>query len=214
MAENALPHRRAHGTIGVVRGTVLMSENVTVGGLFIAEYEQIKEEQRARIGFRDNLLYATLASMAAIIAATLQTGGHTELLLLIPPVSVLLGWTYLVNDEKISAIGQYVREELAPQLAALAHGSNEGQRRVRVFGWEVTHRSDRRRTSRKYLQLAVDLLTFCAAPIAAVLVFWVVGRCPAPLIVVSVLEVAAVTVLALQLVWYADLARTRVDPLA
>ncbi|MEK8169196.1 hypothetical protein NKH77_03460 [Streptomyces sp. M19] len=91
--------------------------------LLIVEYEQVKEEQRARIGFRDNLLYATLASMAAIITFTFQGGGHLELILLLPPASVLLGWAYLVNDEKISAIGRYVREQLDPRLSALVPGS-------------------------------------------------------------------------------------------
>ncbi|UGY95289.1 hypothetical protein [Streptomyces gobiensis] len=174
----------------------------------MAEYEVIKGEQRARIGFRDNLLYATLASMAAVIAVTLQANHRVELLLLLPPVSVLLGWTYLVNDEKISAIGRYVREELAPQLAALTHGQNQ----VPVFGWEVAHRSDRRRMSRKWLQLAVDLLTFCASPAAAVVVYWAAGQVRAPLLVLSLVELAAIAVLGAQIVLYADLKSSRAAP--
>jgi hypothetical protein len=86
---------------------VSSGDDAIAGKLLISEYEQVKEEQRARIGFRDNLLYATLASMAAIIGLTLQKAGRVELLLLLPPISVLLGWTYLVKDEKISAIGRY-----------------------------------------------------------------------------------------------------------
>ncbi|GHH39997.1 hypothetical protein FHS35_006797 [Streptomyces umbrinus] len=83
------------------------------------EYTQVKDEQKARIGFRDNLLYATFAAMAAVIAATLQGPVRVGLLLLLPPVCLVLGWTYLVNDEKISAIGRYVSTELAPRLAAV-----------------------------------------------------------------------------------------------
>ncbi|MFL1906122.1 hypothetical protein ACJWDR_44690 [Streptomyces tauricus] len=173
----------------------------------MAEYERIKGEQQARIGFRDNLLYATLASMAAIIAAVLQGDGQAALLLLLPPVSVLLGWTYLVNDEKISAIGRYVREELAPQLATLAKGLKQGSGHVQVFGWEVAHRSDHRRVSRKCLQLAVDLITFCVAPVAAVVVFWAAGPRRVPLVAVSAIELAAIAVLAVQIVLYADLNR-------
>jgi hypothetical protein len=125
---------------------VSTGEHVTAGELLIAEYTSVKEEQRARIGFRDNLLYATLGSMAAVVAVTVEGGHRLQLLLLLPPVSVLLGWTYLVNDEKISAIGRYVREELAPRLASLS-GSQESPQ---VFGWETVHRSDRRRMSRKW----------------------------------------------------------------
>lgn len=123
-------------------------EEAAVGRVLIVEYEQVKEEQQARIGFRDNLLYATLASMAAIVTFSLQGGGRTELLLLLPPASVLLGWTYLVNDEKISAIGRYIRQDLGPRLAGLVPDP------PRIFGWETAHRDDHRRISRKRLQLA------------------------------------------------------------
>ncbi|MBH5333614.1 hypothetical protein IHE55_01840 [Streptomyces pactum] len=172
------------------------------GRLLVVEYEQVKEEQRARIGFRDNLLYATLASMAAIITFTLQKPGRPELLLLLPPASVVLGWTYLVNDEKISAIGRYVREELDPRLTALAVPP-----RGQVFGWETAHRSDRRRVSRKRLQLGVDLLLFCAAPLAALTVYWSKGPAGAVLFTVSLAETALVAVLGAQITRYADLRR-------
>jgi hypothetical protein len=165
-----------------------MGERVTLGDLLLAEYQALKEEQRGRIGFRDNLLYAMLAAIAASMAAVLQAKGRLELLLLLPPVSVLLGWTYLANDEKISAAGRYVREELAPRLASLANASPAHDSRahtspanvppsgdreeLRVFGWEIVHRAAARRRSRKLLQLAVDLLAFCAIPLAALVVFW------------------------------------------
>ncbi|QKV91083.1 hypothetical protein HUT19_04465 [Streptomyces sp. NA02950] len=175
-------------------------ENLT-NRLLIVEYEQVKEEQRARIGFRDNLLYATLASMAAIITFSFQNGGQPELLLLLPPASVVLGWAYLVNDEKISAIGRYVRGDLGPRLAALAPGA------TRVFGWETAHRDDHRRVSRKRLQLAADLLLFSVAPIAALIVCWSAEPLPAWLLTVSVAEVALVAVVTVQIVRYADLRR-------
>ncbi|WP_346777045.1 hypothetical protein [Streptomyces sp. HNM0575] len=221
------------------------SQDVTVGGLLMLEYERVKGEQQARIGFRDNLLYATLASMAAVVTAVLQRDGQAALLLLLPPVSVLLGWTYLVNDEKISAIGRYVREELSPRLADLTReqgrerdqerdqepgqepglgqrggqGGGQGGQRIaeldaergqfgggtQIFGWETSHRNDGRRRSRKRLQLAVDLITFCAAPVAAVVVFWSAGPVRVPLVALSVVELAAVAVLAAQIVLYADL---------
>src|SRR5688500_3373987 len=98
----------------------LSDSDITVGHMLLLEYERIKEEQKSRIAFRDNLLYATLATMAAVIAAVLQDGGRPTLLLLLPPVSLVLGWTYLVNDEKVSAIGQYIRTDLAPRLSAVA----------------------------------------------------------------------------------------------
>ncbi|MFY1704879.1 hypothetical protein ACN28G_24700 [Micromonospora sp. WMMA1923] len=177
-----------------------MTSEITTGGLLLAEYAQIKEEQRNRIGFRDNLIYATLASMAAVVAAVLSSQDRANLLLLLPAVTVVLGWTYLVNDEKISAIGRYVRTDLGPRLVAL---TPDGQP---AFGWEVAHRSDPRRSSRKYLQLAVDLGTFVLPPLAALVVYWVNGPYDVAFVTVSLAELGTVGVLAWQLVRYADLA--------
>ncbi|MFD4997942.1 hypothetical protein [Streptomyces buecherae] len=169
------------------------------GHLLLAEYEQVKQEQRARIGFRDNLIYATFGTMAAVIGSTLARSGHLDMLLLLPPLSVILGWTYLVNDEKISAIGRYVRNELAPRLKELT-----GER-ADVLGWEAAHRHDAHRRSRKRIQLAVDLLTFCAAPLAAIAVYWLLGPVRWPLLLVSLVETAMVLGLAFQIVRYAEL---------
>ncbi|HEY0542264.1 MAG TPA: hypothetical protein VGD53_28155 [Actinoallomurus sp.] len=173
-------------------------DEVTSARLMVLEYERIKDEQRTRIGFRDNLLYVTLAAMATVIAVSVSARDMAYLLLL-PPVSLILGWTYLANDEKISAIGRYIRGELAPRLAAKAGDGSV------IFGWETTHRSDARRSSRKFLQVGVDLLTFCGSPLAAIVGFWATGPTSAGLVVVSLAEMAAVVFLVAQIVLYADL---------
>ncbi|MEC3992127.1 hypothetical protein VSR01_00625 [Actinacidiphila sp. DG2A-62] len=170
---------------------------VGVGQLLIAEYQSIKEEQRARIGFRDNLLYVTLAAVAGVAAASLEAARATMLLAL-PPVCVVLGWTYLVNDEKISAIGRYVRTELAPRLGELA-GPGAGA----VFGWETAHRGDARRRSRKAVQCLVDLGAFCAVPLAALVGYWTDAPGRAALLVLSALEALAVLALGVHFVLYA-----------
>ncbi|SNX64124.1 hypothetical protein SAMN06272735_5939 [Streptomyces sp. TLI_55] len=176
----------------------MAEQDVTVGQLLLAEYQAIKDEQKARIGFRDNLLYVTLTVVAAVIAAAAQAK-QASMLLALPPVCVVLGWTYLVNDQKISAIGAYVRSELAPKLAELANPVGG----VQAFGWEIAHRGDARRGSRKAVQLAVDLLAFCGVPLAALVVFWASGG-SGLLIALSGLEALAVGGLAAQVVWYAN----------
>ncbi|MFJ8142540.1 hypothetical protein [Streptomyces sp. NPDC096013] len=172
-------------------------QDVTVGQLLLAEYHSIKDEQKARIGFRDNLLYVTLGVVAAVIAAAAQAK-QASMLLALPPVCVVLGWTYLVNDQKISAIGAYVRDELGPRLAVLAQPGGGFQ----PFGWETAHRGDRRRGSRKAVQIAVDLTAFCVVPLAALGVFWVDAG-SGPLVAISGLEALTVAGLAWQVVWYA-----------
>lgn len=81
------------------------------------EFDKIKVEQAARIAFRDNLVYVTLVSYGAVMAFAAKDN-HLALLIL-PWVSVVLGWGYLVNDEKVSAIGRYVRLSLSARIAAL-----------------------------------------------------------------------------------------------
>ncbi|MFF5537101.1 hypothetical protein ACFY71_32345 [Streptomyces cinerochromogenes] len=171
--------------------------DVTVGQLLLTEYQTVKDEQKTRIGFRDNLLYVTLTVVAAVIAAAAQAK-QTAMLLALPPVCVVLGWTYLVNDQKISAIGAYVRSELGPRLAALAQA--EGGE---VFRWETAHRGDARRVSRKVVQCVVDLLAFCVVPLSALVVYWAGGDLSAGLVAVSVLEAVAVVGLGVCVVQYA-----------
>ncbi|WP_433378463.1 hypothetical protein ACQPZX_11730 [Actinoplanes sp. CA-142083] len=172
----------------------MAGDEVPIIALLAVEYEKLKEEQRARIGLRDNLIYATLVAMAAVVAALMQSGGRTDFLLLLPPVTFLLGWTYLANDQKISDIGRYIREDLGPRLTALADGE------APVFGWEAAHRVGPRRAGRKLMQLLVDLMAFCLAPLAGVIVAWLDGRLPAMLVALSIAEVALLALLAVHIV--------------
>ncbi|GAA2140461.1 hypothetical protein [Actinomadura napierensis] len=169
--------------------------------LLLAEYERIKDEQKVRIGFRDNLLYVSLAAMAAVVGFTFSPKGHIGLVLALPLVAVVLGWAYLVNDQKISAIGEYVREELAPRLEMLAGAQKP------VFAWERFHRKDRRRISRKYLQLIVDLITFCGSSIVAIVSYFMIGPHSAALTACALIELIPVATLGQQIVVYADLRR-------
>ncbi|MEV7980794.1 hypothetical protein [Streptomyces sp. NPDC086519] len=182
-------------------------QGVTVGQLLLAEYQTIKDEQKARIGFRDNLLYVTLGVVAAVIAAAAQAK-QASMLLALPPVCVVLGWTYLVNDEKISAIGLYVRDELGPRLAQLAAAEGD----FRTFGWEAYHRTDVRRRTRKTIQAVIDLTAFCAVPLAALVVFWAGGNGGGLLVGLSVLEALAVAGLGAQVLLYMRPARPARSP--
>lgn len=175
----------------------MAERDVSVGQLLLTEYQTIKDEQKTRIGFRDNLLYVTLTVVAAVIAAAAQAR-QTAMLLALPPVCVVLGWTYLVNDQKISAIGAYVREELGPRLAEAAR-----VRDSEIFRWEVAHRGDARRVSRKAAQCVVDLLAFCVVPLSALTVYWVGDDVSPGLAVLSVLEAVSLAALGVYIVQYA-----------
>lgn len=117
--------------------------------VLLAEYGALKDEQQKRIDRRDHLVYGTLTALAATVAAAAKL---PEALLLLPAVSVILGWTHLVTDVKVATAGKYLRDDLSVRLGALVGAP--------VLGWETAHRADGRRRQRRGLQLAVDLATF------------------------------------------------------
>lgn len=135
--------------------------------IHLREYDKIKTEQTRRIGFRDNLLYVTLSLYGGIFSYAITDQSHYYAFLTLPWVCFVLGWTYLVNDEKISAIGRYIRETLKAEIYAQKLVPKEN-----LFGWEVAHRNDKLRKSRKYFQLLVDEVTFCVSGLLALWVFW------------------------------------------
>ena len=183
-----------------------MSSEGQILEVFLKEYECLKVEQTQRIGFRDNLLFATLGAFGAIVSFAVSNAANYYALLVIPWVCVIIGWTYIVNDEKISAIGQYVRLKLVARVKEQT-GYEDLER---LFGWEIAHRDDRNRRRRKVLQLVVDEITFVVSGVVALLVFW--WMVPQPELAVKVLvgvELLCLAVLAVEIFIYADLGKGR-----
>ena len=100
--------------------------------VYLAEYSKLKDEQAKRIGFRDNLLYVMMAVYGGIIAFALSKSNCYALLVL-PWASLILGWTYLQNDEKVSAIGRYIRLELVRKIQEMGNCKDDES----IFGWEI-----------------------------------------------------------------------------
>lgn len=170
--------------------------------LFISEYEKLKGEQTQRLVFRDNLIYANLIAITGILSITaVDVVVRILLLLALPMICVVLGWTYLVNDEKISAIGRYIRYTLTDKILAATQTKNQD-----IFGWEVAHRSDKRRMSRKIIQLVVDEIVFVLPGFVSILIFWI--NAPndlLPLRWVAGVEGVLLVILGIQIFSYADL---------
>lgn len=177
-----------------------MSNGLSLLEIHLREYDKMKSEQAARIGFRDNLVYATLAAYGAILAFAVKDN-HLALLIL-PWVSVVLGWAYLVNDEKVSSIGRYVRATLSGHIARLLPGTHVED----LFGWELAHRSDRRRRRRKIEQLVVDEVVFVVSGVAALIGFCIAVPHPhVGLLAIGLLEGLLLLVLGIEIIVYADL---------
>lgn len=131
----------------------------------VAEYMKLKEEQLARIGLRDNLIFVTLGAFGGLMSFALVDEVHLYTVLVVPWVSTVLGWTYLMNDEKVSAIGRYLREELAKKIDG-AYPEHSP-----YLQWEHLHRTGDGRKRRKLAQLMVDELTFGGTSIASIAAF-------------------------------------------
>ena len=168
--------------------------------IYLKEYEKLKDEQISRIGFRDNLLYTTLAAIGGIISFALSETDNYFALLVLPFICFVLGWTYLVNDEKISAIGRYLRINFTSTIKKMVDESS-----LQIFGWEVAHRSDERRVSRKIFQFIVDEMTFVGSGLTALIANWILmPKIPKEIYFVSLIETVLLLILAIEIFIYAD----------
>lgn len=171
-------------------------------GIYLNEYNSLKSESAKRIGFRDNLLYVNLTTIGAIVSYAANNPAHYYALLIIPWICFILGWTYVVNDEKISAIGRYVRYNLTDKINQLLE---QPQDAVVLFGWEIAHRSDERRLGRKIIQFMVDILTFCVAGLITTGALWMlVPDMPGYLKILTVGEFVLLVLLGVEIYIYAD----------
>ncbi|MGJ3249143.1 MAG: hypothetical protein ACFE0I_24100 [Elainellaceae cyanobacterium] len=183
-----------------------MSDKDSSLEILLAEYNCLKSEQAQRIGFRDNLLYVTLGVFGGVVSYAVSDPSHYYALLVIPWVCLILGWTYVVNDEKISAIGRYIRYKLVDRIKAHTGYADLET----LFGWEIAHRSDRHRKRRKIQQLIVDEITFVFSGIIALSAFWfLVPQRPLGVTILSWAELLLLIVLGVETFIYADLAKGR-----
>lgn len=164
----------------------------------LAEYASLKDEQRARIIARDNLLYVMLTVVAAIGFFALSGSPRHVALLLLPPAGFVLGWVYLINDWKVSDLGRYFRTELAVTLAHCTSTSG-------LLAWEACHRQCSRRRYRKFVQMVTDLMVFCVPGLVAITVYWVNAPTGALFTAISCVEIISLCLLAVEIIRQVDI---------
>lgn len=175
--------------------------------VYLQEYQALKAEQTARIGFRDNLLYVTLVLFGGILSFSIGNQNYYSLLV-IPWICLILGWTYLINDEKITSIGNYIQKSLAERISELASGSDTDS----MFRWEMIHRGDSSRRRRKIEQFIIDQITFVASGVISVAAFLVlVSDKPLIIIALTATEVAFLSILSFEIAFYAELANRSLE---
>ena len=145
--------------------------------VYLQEYDKLKDEQTSRIGFRDNLLYVNLATIGAVLSFIFSKESSGEVpkyvaLLVVPWISSILGWTYLINDDKIYALGDYFKESLSINIKAeIGEALSETEEDL-LLGWEKFNKISKRRTRRKILQLVIDEFAFVAPAFLSVISYF------------------------------------------
>ena len=170
----------------------------------LKEYEKLKDEQTQRIGFRDNMLYVTLVAIGGLVSFAVGSPNKHAALLLVPWVCIILGWTYLVNDEKISSIGKYLRAKLNEKIRQ----NMDLSERV-LLGWELEHRSDMRRVQRKIIQCLVDVFAFTLPGILSIAIYLYLDQPHWLLKIIGMLEVFLLVGLGFEFIVYADFKKGR-----
>jgi hypothetical protein len=168
--------------------------------IYLREYEKLKDEQIARIGFRDNLIYATLVAIGGVLSFSLTDATHHYALLLLPLANVVIGWTNLNNDQKISSIGQYIRRVL---IRNVRKASQEVD--AQFFGWEMTPGIEQQRSWRKPIQFAVNEALFVGSGLVAMIVFFVITTPLSATWWLAGFEIILLSVLAIEIGRYADI---------
>jgi hypothetical protein len=172
----------------------------------IKEYEKLKDEQHKRIEFRDHMIYLTLAAIGTVFSFALEKPDLNIALLVLPFLCIVLGWTYLVNDEKISAIGNYVRTCLVPKLT-----EHNPEDKLPISGhWEDFLKKDKSRRQRKWFQLFIDLSIYCFSGAISIISFYKLhGNINLYFILVSIAEGLLLLLLTYQFIKYADLSKSK-----
>jgi hypothetical protein len=177
-----------------------MIANSALVDVYLAEYNRLKDEQRARIIARDHLMYITLTVVAAIAFFAFDgPSPRPSALLLLPPAGFILGWIYLINDWKVSDIGRYIRINLTDAL-------NSCTRSDGLLAWESVHKRRTHRRRRKLVQISVDLLVFCIPGCVAIAAYAITTPARSVLLLtISCLELLTLALLAVEIVRNSDL---------
>ncbi len=167
------------------------------------EFAKLKDEQLGRIGFRDTMIHVHLSLVGATFGFGLTQAENMDMVLIIPWICFIMGWTYLANDEKISAIGRYIREELEPRVRE-SISSPGGS----VFRWEWYHRMVEGRYNRKIWQFIVDLTAFVLSGFAAIVARYLFRtgseKSGWPIVLLIVIQSAMLIALGFQFYAHAD----------
>ncbi|MTE13672.1 hypothetical protein [Nocardia aurantiaca] len=97
------------------------------------ERAALKSEQLERIKQRDTFLNLNIVALGVVMAVALPGQRPAGIWLVVPWITAILGWAYLSNDDKVSAIARHLRLQVRPaDVASAWETSNKGLLRPRI----------------------------------------------------------------------------------
>lgn len=183
-----------------------MADTSLLLDIYLKEYDKLKSEQADRIGFRDNLLYVTIGVISGILSFAFSAPADSIALLIVPWAMLILGWTYLVNDDKISAIGKYIRFTLVDNIKPML-----GEAKLEaLLGWRSPIAAISGAAAARSKQSIIDEITFILPGLVAMLLYWLLTPAPPTAATVATLiEVPLLVFLGTEIVIYAEPAKGR-----
>lgn len=152
-----------------------------LNNFYFKEYEKLKDEQKARISFRDQMIYISLGVIGATFSFTLQYNNYLIILLILPFICFILGWTYLINDIKISEIGNYIQNKLIPNMIMTEASP--------IDSWENFHKKAPLRLKIKIIQLIIDISMFCGSAFISIILYFTLNDISTISIIISSIEI-------------------------
>lgn len=132
--------------------------------ILLEEYKAVEDEQKAASDFATTFCMSLSQRQAASrrwrSPRMARLRRHSSTLAGIYP-----GLDLSVNDQKISAIGRYIRGPLHSELQAMAGTTDK------LLRWETVHRTDDLRRERKFFQLFVDMVTFAGSSAGGIVLY-------------------------------------------
>jgi hypothetical protein len=174
--------------------------------IHLMEYQKLKDEQLKRIAYRDSLFYIALVALGGLLSYSVSDTTQPEVLLLVPVICFVLGWTSAVNDHKTTKIGNYISGTLRKNIEAHFDVRLKVSNTFGLLAWEDEDVKGAGRFPRKFIQLVLNELVFVAPGLYVLLKKHQFDPNAGPsLLVVGAVLVALEVILGIYFVAYSDL---------
>jgi hypothetical protein len=136
------------------------------------ERAMLKTEQLERIKQRDTFLNLNIVALGVVTAIAVQGQKQAAAWLVVPWLTAIMGWAYLSNDDKVTAIARHLKATRDTQAAALS--------------WEAGQKGLLPSWVRRLAEVVVFLLSFVLPTPVAITLYATTSLATWPVVVLIV----------------------------